>query len=137
MNAARKDESGDELSRNPITGTAGCCARAANGHAAAPPSPAMNSRRRINFPFLVQESLYIGSESVETRFPAHSDWPTNSFAGRGYSHCPPGEMYYFEAPATMASSRFHRRRNRSNCGNDRMRGTQFAELSAFVAVAEH
>jgi len=33
--------------RNPITGTAACCARAANGHAAALPSPAMNCRRRI------------------------------------------------------------------------------------------
>ena len=35
------------LSRNPITGIAGCCARAASGHAAAaPPSSVMNSRRR-------------------------------------------------------------------------------------------
>ena len=34
------------LLRNPITGIAGCCARAASGHAAAaPPSSAMNSRR--------------------------------------------------------------------------------------------
>src|SRR5262245_17420311 len=31
--------------RNPTTGTAGCCARAASGHAAAPPSSVMNSRR--------------------------------------------------------------------------------------------
>ena len=32
--------------RNPITGIAGCCARAASGHAAAaPPSSVMNSRR--------------------------------------------------------------------------------------------
>src|SRR6516225_966555 len=31
---------------NPITGIAGCCARAASGHAAAaPPSSVMNSRR--------------------------------------------------------------------------------------------
>jgi hypothetical protein len=29
----------------PITGIAGCCARAAIGHAAAPPKTAMNSRR--------------------------------------------------------------------------------------------
>jgi hypothetical protein len=35
-----------EVARTPITGTAGCCARAASGQAAAPPSPAMNSRRR-------------------------------------------------------------------------------------------
>ena len=31
--------------RKPITGIAGCCARAASGHAAAPPSSVMNSRR--------------------------------------------------------------------------------------------
>jgi hypothetical protein len=36
---------GEALLRNPITGTAGCCARAASGHAAAPPSSVMNSRR--------------------------------------------------------------------------------------------
>src|SRR5262249_26777153 len=35
-------------SRNPITGIAGCCARAASGHAAAnPPSAASNSRRAM------------------------------------------------------------------------------------------
>ena len=35
--------------RNPITGIAGCCARAASGHAAAaPPSSVMNSRRLID-----------------------------------------------------------------------------------------
>jgi hypothetical protein len=28
-----------------MTGIAGCCARAASGHAAAPPSSVMNSRR--------------------------------------------------------------------------------------------
>src|SRR5262245_5911297 len=34
----------------PMTGTAGCCARAATGHAAAPPSSVMNSRRFIRSP---------------------------------------------------------------------------------------
>ena len=43
-----RDGSGDVGSRNPITGIAGCCARAASGHAAAaPPSSVMNSRRFI------------------------------------------------------------------------------------------
>jgi len=32
------------LGWNPITGIAGCCARAASGHAATPPSSVMNSR---------------------------------------------------------------------------------------------
>src|SRR6516164_6179458 len=37
--------SADWEPRNPTTGRAGCCARAANGHAAAAlPSPAMNER---------------------------------------------------------------------------------------------
>src|SRR5262252_9528904 len=36
--------------RKPITGTAGCFARAANGHAAAPPISATNSRRLIRSP---------------------------------------------------------------------------------------
>src|SRR5262249_44831610 len=34
--------------RTPITGIAGCCARAASGHAAAPPSSVMNSRRLMS-----------------------------------------------------------------------------------------
>src|SRR5262245_30979803 len=33
-----------------MTGLGGCCALAANGHTAAPPSIVMNSRRRIVFP---------------------------------------------------------------------------------------
>jgi uncharacterized protein YchJ len=39
--------------KNPITGIAGCCARAASGQAvAAPPSRMMKSRRRIASPGL-------------------------------------------------------------------------------------
>jgi hypothetical protein len=48
LNAAVKCAlaSGDLVLRNPITGIAACCARAATGHAAAtPPSSVMNSRR--------------------------------------------------------------------------------------------
>jgi hypothetical protein len=37
----------DKPLRNPITGNAGCCARAASGQAATLPSPAMNCRRLI------------------------------------------------------------------------------------------
>jgi hypothetical protein len=37
----------EALLMKPITGIAGCCALAASGHAAAPPSPAMNSRRLV------------------------------------------------------------------------------------------
>ena len=42
--------SGESLLRNPITGIAGCCARAASGQAAAPPSRVMNSRRLTRSP---------------------------------------------------------------------------------------
>ena len=42
--------SSDTAPRNPITGIPGCCARAASGQAAAPPSAAMNSRRLMNSP---------------------------------------------------------------------------------------
>jgi hypothetical protein len=39
---------GDVTLRNPITGCAGCCARAASGHAVAPPRRLMNLRRRMS-----------------------------------------------------------------------------------------
>ena len=35
------------LGINPMIGNAGCCARATSGQTAAPPSPAINSRRLI------------------------------------------------------------------------------------------
>ena len=35
------------VTNSPTTGIAGCCARAVSGHAAAPPSSVMNSRRAI------------------------------------------------------------------------------------------
>src|SRR6516164_4258893 len=47
LSARSSDQSGDLLSRNPITGIAGGCARAASGHAAAAPSSDMNERRFI------------------------------------------------------------------------------------------
>jgi hypothetical protein len=39
---------GDALLRNPTTGSAGCCARAASGHNAAAPSSVMKSRRLMS-----------------------------------------------------------------------------------------
>src|SRR6516225_8205086 len=52
-------KSSDSLPRNPITGMAVGCARTATGQAAAPPSPAMNSRRlmqKVNCPSHARES---------------------------------------------------------------------------------
>src|SRR5262245_60524801 len=42
--------SSDVLLRNPTTGIVPCCAPAASGHAAAPPTSVMNSRRLIVAP---------------------------------------------------------------------------------------
>jgi hypothetical protein len=42
--------SGDWLLRNPITGIADCCARAASGHDIADAIPVMKSRRFIGSP---------------------------------------------------------------------------------------
>jgi hypothetical protein len=42
---------------NPITGMTGCCARAASGQAAAPPSSVINSRRLIHPPAINQATI--------------------------------------------------------------------------------
>src|ERR1700730_175002 len=58
MNALRALELGSELSERPGVSTpirgifVACCARAASGHADAPPRRLMNSRRRISVPKL-------------------------------------------------------------------------------------
>jgi hypothetical protein len=44
---ALENSLGDRLLRKPITGIAACCARAATGQAAAPPSVAKNFRRSM------------------------------------------------------------------------------------------
>src|SRR5260370_6720934 len=49
-NPARNGAAGGEALSSPITGKACRCARAATGHAAAPPIPAMNARRLIGDP---------------------------------------------------------------------------------------
>ena len=63
--------SGEPGRRNPITGI-GCCARAASGIAAAPPSAAMNSRR-LMFPPRLREDQRIesdeGLEGPKMNFP--------------------------------------------------------------------
>jgi hypothetical protein len=50
---------GEPLLRKPITGVAGCCARAASGHAtAAPPTSVMNSRRLTVSPPQAKTAYY-------------------------------------------------------------------------------
>jgi hypothetical protein len=44
--------------RSPTTGIAGCCARAASGHAVAPPSRLMNSRRLNCIPQFLARCLH-------------------------------------------------------------------------------
>jgi hypothetical protein len=57
-----------------ITGTAGCCALAASGNAAAPPSSVMNSRRFMrgmgSLPRAVRASSYQQATPVRSRFAA-------------------------------------------------------------------
>ena len=60
--------SGDPTARKPITGPAGCCARAASGHAAAaPPSSVMNSRRLV-----CRESSIVKSDGGQFMTPPPS-----------------------------------------------------------------
>jgi hypothetical protein len=70
--------------RNPITGTAGCCARAATGHAAALPSPAIKSRRRIRHPLKPQcEAAYRGQGRMGTGCNSSRGlFPSTFFAAR-------------------------------------------------------
>jgi hypothetical protein len=49
--------------RDPTTGSSDCCAGAATGHAAAPPSPAMNSRRRSS-PEVADRTPYRGLDCL-------------------------------------------------------------------------
>src|SRR6266566_4452984 len=65
------NSSGDAALRKPITGIAGCCARAASGHvAAAPPRSVMNSRR-----FVCRESSILSGDggSVMTVSPSRPE----------------------------------------------------------------
>src|SRR5262245_23623652 len=67
------NDSADALLRNPITGIAGCCARAASGHvAAAPPSRPMNSRRFI---FAVIRSPRRRWRAASAVPPSRVPWP--------------------------------------------------------------
>jgi hypothetical protein len=54
---------------NLITGIADCCARAASGHAAAPPRRLMNSRRRISAPKLRGQHCIGSSEYFDRLKP--------------------------------------------------------------------
>src|SRR5262245_25560835 len=70
-NARRRAGSGDEGWRSPITGIAGCCARAANGTAAAaPPRSDMNSRRCMcpeNTPYAIVVVNILGPRHAPRR----------------------------------------------------------------------
>jgi hypothetical protein len=61
--------------RNPITGSAGCCARAASGHAAALPRSAMKLRR------LMQHSPWRTKSTKEQRCALQQNWSANCVDG--------------------------------------------------------
>jgi hypothetical protein len=58
------------LLRKPTTGIAGCCARAASGHAVAPPSSVMNSRRFI-FALIQSPRRRAAEIDVDNSMPNH------------------------------------------------------------------
>ena len=68
---------GDATLKNPITGVAGCCARAANDHATAPPSSDTNWRR------LITEPTELNDYSRETRAAEWGRWSVCTAAIRG------------------------------------------------------
>jgi hypothetical protein len=63
------DTASDVLRRNPITGIAACCARAASGHTAAPPSSVMNVRRFM--------WLHVAGCATQTGSAGHAGETTN------------------------------------------------------------
>ena len=88
-----RDQSGDLLSRNPITGIAGGCARAASGHAAAaPPSAASNSRSPMVT--VIRPSR---ARCVKPTVPRHQRavFTFKEKAGRGRHACSLGLSHYF------------------------------------------
>jgi hypothetical protein len=58
LNALRNLKTVKSLGLTVPPGLLGCCARAANGHAAAPPSSVMNSRRLTASPSLLETAPY-------------------------------------------------------------------------------
>jgi hypothetical protein len=73
------------LLRSPITGIPGRCPSAACGHAAAPPSPAMNSRRLISdfplavaacYPYLISGQVFgLDLNRASRGEPKDGRWP--------------------------------------------------------------
>src|ERR1700730_12451570 len=66
--------SGERALRNPITGTAACCARDESGHAAAPPSSVINWRRLMS--------------SIGPSFCRRSPLPATGRGGRSTAYLP-------------------------------------------------
>ena len=74
-----------------MTGIAGCCARAATDHAAVPPSPAMNRRRRCEtraflefhhvIPYAMGGEATI--ENIQLRCRAHNGYEADLYYGPG------------------------------------------------------
>ena len=69
------DDPGDPLLRNPITGIAGCCARAASGRAATvPPRIVMNARRFIADHVLDALHPSLGDLTVQVQAVSCRSW---------------------------------------------------------------
>src|SRR6516165_9478483 len=109
--------SADRGLRNPMTGTAACCARATTGDAAALPSPAMNSLRSIS------DLLRLDRQPIAVRAACLA--LPQSFLQRGRPLVPLGittkSVFIFTRPGPLADQRMHRGMSATDesgrCGN--------------------
>jgi hypothetical protein len=67
------DASADAPVTKPITGIAGCCACAAAGHRAAPPTKVMNSRRRMGCPIKLSQGPHPITSLAKSCVVHHSE----------------------------------------------------------------
>src|SRR5262249_2327196 len=92
------------LLRNPITGSAGCCALAASGHAAAPPRSAMNWRRVIRSPRCLPQR-----GNFHSAYAGVFDGALHQSGGLSFLH----KLAYVGEPAGLVLSNRHRENERA------------------------
>src|SRR3954471_15797682 len=95
--------SGEVLPRNPTTGIADCCARTVSGHAAAPPSSVMNSRRLMPIMgFDLSRALPGGRHDSSNRAGLARGLPhLEPASGRGQSAAGAGDVVALIVPDTF------------------------------------
>ena len=132
----------DRLLRNPTTGIATCCARAATGHAAtAPPRRLVNSRRRISAPKLRGQHCIGSEEYFDRAQPGHQnhcrsaqpmslmDHKPRRRSGPGASLCP---QYLQSRPNLRTAGMLHRSGQRRTCQQSRA----MVKLNQMVSIPD-